>query len=120
MKKYIFLSLIIIFAACRQTPTTVETAASYEMPKTATGKKGMVVSAHPEATKVGLEILKKGGNATDAAIAVQLALAVVYQRAGNIGGGGFMMHRSASGEMTALDYRENNHCIQFILFRFSH
>ena len=106
MKKYIFLSLIIIFAACRQTPTTVETAASYEMPKTATGKKGMVVSAHPEATKVGLEILKKGGNATDASIAVQLALAVVYQRAGNFGGGGFMMHRAASGEMTALDYRE--------------
>lgn len=106
MKKYILLSFLFVFAACRQTTTTVETAAPYEIPKTATGKQGIVVSAHPEATKVGLEILKKGGNATDAAIAVQLALAVVYQRAGNIGGGGFMMHRSANGEMTALDYRE--------------
>jgi gamma-glutamyltranspeptidase/glutathione hydrolase len=106
MKKYIILSFIIVFAACRQTSESVDITAPYETPKTATGKKGIVVSAHPEATKVGLEILKKGGNATDAAIAVQLTLAVVYQRAGNIGGGGFMVHRSAEGEVTTLDYRE--------------
>lgn len=67
---------------------------------------GMVVTAHPEASKVGLEVLKKGGNAIDAAVAVQFALAVVYPNAGNIGGGGFMVYRSAEGATDALDFRE--------------
>lgn len=69
-------------------------------------KNGMVVSAHPEASKVGLDILKKGGNAIDAAVAVQFALAVVYPDAGNIGGGGFLVYRSAKGEISTLDFRE--------------
>jgi gamma-glutamyltranspeptidase/glutathione hydrolase len=69
-------------------------------------KNGMVVSAHPSASKVGLDILKKGGNAVDAAVAVQFALAVVYPDAGNIGGGGFMVYRSAAGELATLDFRE--------------
>ena len=66
----------------------------------------MVVSAHPLASKVGVDILKKGGNAVDASIAVQFALAVVYPVAGNIGGGGFMLLRLASDSTAALDYRE--------------
>lgn len=69
-------------------------------------RNGMVVSASPEASKVGLDILKKGGNAVDAAVAVQFALAVVYPNAGNIGGGGFMVYRSAEGETNTLDFRE--------------
>ena len=69
-------------------------------------KNGVVVTAHPEASKVGVEILKKGGNAIDASIAVQFALAVVYPNAGNIGGGGFLVYRDAKGKTDALDYRE--------------
>jgi gamma-glutamyltranspeptidase/glutathione hydrolase len=69
-------------------------------------RNGMVVSARDQASLVGVEILKKGGNAVDAAVAVQFALAVVYPNAGNIGGGGFMVYRSASGETNTLDFRE--------------
>ncbi|MEC3880198.1 gamma-glutamyltransferase [Parapedobacter sp. 10938] len=65
-----------------------------------------VVTAHPEASAVGLQVLKDGGNAVDAAVAVQFALAVVYPNAGNIGGGGFMVYRSADGEFASLDFRE--------------
>ncbi|MEK6782125.1 MAG: gamma-glutamyltransferase [Bacteroidota bacterium] len=66
----------------------------------------MVVSAHPLASKIGVDILKKGGNAVDAAIATQFALAVVFPVAGNIGGGGFMVLRLANDSIAALDYRE--------------
>ncbi|WEK18820.1 MAG: gamma-glutamyltransferase [Candidatus Pedobacter colombiensis] len=69
-------------------------------------RNGMVVSANEKASQVGLNILKKGGNAIDAAVAVQFALAVVYPNAGNIGGGGFMVYRSASAEINTLDFRE--------------
>lgn len=69
-------------------------------------KNGMVVTAHPEATRVGVEILRRGGTAMDAAIAVQFALAVVYPGAGNIGGGGFMVVRKADGTTATLDFRE--------------
>ncbi|HTS46129.1 MAG TPA: gamma-glutamyltransferase, partial [Puia sp.] len=67
---------------------------------------GAVVSAHPLASQVGVSILKKGGNAIDAAIATQLALAVVYPGAGNLGGGGFMVASLANGSNIALDFRE--------------
>ena len=70
------------------------------------GDSAMVVSAHPEASKVGMAILQQGGNAVDAAIAVQFALAVVYPNAGNIGGGGFMVTRMKDGSSNALDFRE--------------
>ena len=70
------------------------------------GKKGMVVSTHPAASEIGLAILKKGGNAIDAAVAVNFALAVCHPSAGNIGGGGFLVYRDKSGNVKALDYRE--------------
>ena len=66
----------------------------------------MVVTAHRAATEVGIQILKQGGNAYDAAIAVQFALAVVYPQAGNIGGGGFAVVRLADGTTETLDFRE--------------
>jgi gamma-glutamyltranspeptidase / glutathione hydrolase len=69
-------------------------------------KKGMVVAADPIAANVGLKILKEGGNAVDAAVAVGFALAVTYPGAGNIGGGGFMVMRFADGTVKSLDYRE--------------
>ena len=69
-------------------------------------KNAMVVSAREEASKIGIKILKKGGNAFDAMMATELALAVSYPSAGNIGGGGFMVYRMSDGTIGALDYRE--------------
>ncbi|MER8844561.1 gamma-glutamyltransferase [Mesorhizobium australicum] len=75
-------------------------------PAPAKGKNGMVVTAQHLASEVGVEVLKKGGNAVDAAVAVGYALAVVYPNAGNIGGGGFMTIRFKDGRSTFLDFRE--------------
>jgi len=69
-------------------------------------RNGAVVSAHPLASMAGIQMLKQGGNAVDAAIATQLALAVVYPGAGNIGGGGFMVARLANGSNISIDFRE--------------
>lgn len=78
----------------------------YSIKKVADGTKGAVSSAHPLASEVGLDILKKGGNAFDASIATQLALAVVYPGAGNIGGGGFLVAYTNKGKAISIDYRE--------------
>ncbi|TIM07094.1 gamma-glutamyltransferase [Mesorhizobium sp.] len=92
------LSLTLTFA-----PLAAALAAS---PQPAKGEYGMVVTAQHLASEVGVEVLKKGGNAVDAAVAVGYALAVVYPNAGNIGGGGFMTIRFKDGRSTFLDFRE--------------
>ena len=91
MKKTLFLSLVLVFISCIK---------EVETPKAA------VVSARIEASKIGVEILKKGGNAFDAMIATNFALAVCFPNAGNISGGGFMVYRKKNGETGSIDYRE--------------
>jgi len=93
---YIILLALIIFSCNFKKTETVGLIAD----------SAMVVSAHPLASHVGVSILKKGGNAIDAAIATQFALAVVFPAAGNIGGGGYMVIRKNDGTVAALDYRE--------------
>lgn len=105
MLRFIFLLLtFLLLNQCKPTLRVTDYWGSIK--KKAISGKAMVVSGHPLASQVGLQIMKDGGNAVDAAIAVQLALAVVYPRAGNIGGGGFMIYRSGSGAINSLDYRE--------------
>jgi gamma-glutamyltranspeptidase / glutathione hydrolase len=81
-------------------------AAAQDRGTVVTGKRGMVVCVSPEAADVGVAILKQGGNAVDAAVAVALAEAVTYPAAGNIGGGGFMLVYPPGGEPTVFEYRE--------------
>ncbi len=79
---------------------------SFPQKKSIVAQRGAVVSVDEFASKIGVSILKKGGNAVDAAVATAFALAVTYPQAGNIGGGGFMMIRTKNGEAVAIDYRE--------------
>jgi len=99
MRRIFILLLAVVIVSCQTNETKTPIVGL-------TTDKAMVVSAHPLASKVGVDILKKGGNAVDASIAVQLALAVTYPAAGNIGGGGFMVARFNDGSIDALDYRE--------------
>lgn len=92
---YLFLGILL---SCKSKQTIVPTGLITE--------KAMVVSAREEASQIGIEIMKQGGNAFDAMIATELALAVAYPYAGNIGGGGFMVYRKENGEIGSLDYRE--------------
>jgi gamma-glutamyltranspeptidase/glutathione hydrolase len=105
---YLF-SLSMLFAACsgsRSTSSMSFDPYNYTIQKKGTGTKGAVVSAHPLASEVGVAVMKQGGNAVDAAVATQLALAVVYPAAGNIGGGGFSVIRLSNGATITIDYRE--------------
>ena len=100
-----FLTLLILFSfiACKdvskQHKTEVNTRGTI-------AEKAMVVSARKEASEIGVQILKLGGNAFDAMMATEMALAVTYPYAGNLGGGGFLVFRLADGTKGALDYRE--------------
>jgi gamma-glutamyltranspeptidase/glutathione hydrolase len=99
--KNIFLIIfsLAIILSCKTTPEKEKMAGLIT-------NEAMVVSAREEVSKIGVDILKKGGNAFDAMVATELALAVAYPYAGNIGGGGFMVYRKNTGEIGALDYRE--------------
>ena len=94
------------------TPASAQVASTSRTPtippaQTTVARNGMVVAQEQRAARIGVEILQRGGNAVDAAVAVGFALAVTYPRAGNIGGGGFMMiHLGKSGKDVAIDYRE--------------
>ncbi|MES2578072.1 MAG: gamma-glutamyltransferase [Bacteroidota bacterium] len=98
MKKIIIL-LSVLSIGCKTQNVMVQ-------PTGLVSNEAMVVSAREEASKIGVEIMKKGGNAFDAMVATELALAVAYPFAGNLGGGGFMVYRKANGEIGSLDYRE--------------
>ena len=110
MKRTLFLLITILFTSALNAQPSKKKAAIYSsdvIHHPLVGQKGMVASQHALATKVGLEILKKGGNAVDAAVAVGFSLAVVLPRAGNLGGGGFMIvHEAKGGTTQAVNYRE--------------
>lgn len=99
MNRFYFLLVVIATVACNSASKRVRTHGLI-------ADSAMVVSAHPIASQIGVDIIHKGGNAVDAAIAVQFALTVVFPEAGNIGGGGFMVYRQADGGLSALDFRE--------------
>jgi gamma-glutamyltranspeptidase/glutathione hydrolase len=97
MRILIFLLALLIFSRCKKQPP---------QPTGLVSKNAMVVSAREEASKIGIEILQNGGNAFDAMVGTELALAVAYPFAGNLGGGGFMVYRKSDGNTGAIDYRE--------------
>ena len=97
IKFILTLTTFVIFCSCKDNPAS---------PTGIVTDKAMVVSAREEASKIGSDIMQKGGNAFDAMVGTQLALAVSYPRAGNISGGGFMVYRNANGEIGSLDFRE--------------
>ncbi|SHH52922.1 gamma-glutamyltransferase [Winogradskyella jejuensis] len=104
MRKHLFLLLLIsLLFNCKETTKESKTTINNRGLIT---ENAMVVSARKEASKIGSNIMAKGGNAFDAMMATELALAVSYPYAGNLGGGGFLVYRLANGEVGALDYRE--------------
>jgi len=108
--KFLFPILIILFL--KQTISFAQHE-NFGKDRGKISKHAMVVTAHPNASKIGIEILKKGGNVFDASIAVQFALAVSFPAAGNIGGGGFMVYRTRDTKIGTLDYREKGSMLAY-------
>jgi gamma-glutamyltranspeptidase/glutathione hydrolase len=122
MNKYYSILLLSIIFSCKNSPKQNPTETGKELfslfeedpntkpffsdKKGVFSKNGMVASAHEEASKAGIEIMKMGGNAVDAAIATHFALSVVFPFAGNLGGGGFAVIRDKNGKVYTLDFRE--------------
>lgn len=104
--RFILLLGLSILVACQSSRNERPVTAPDDALQGVIGQKAMVVSAHPLASEIGANILAEGGNAIDAAIAVQFALQVVFPEAGNIGGGGFAVIRLSDGTNAALDFRE--------------
>ncbi|MBQ4805431.1 gamma-glutamyltransferase [Aquimarina sp. MMG015] len=105
--RLLYLLLFILVISCKTNPESAQEIISETKPVFGViEKNAMVVSAREEASKIGKDILQKGGNAFDAMVATEMALAVSYPYAGNLGGGGFMVYRKANGETGAIDYRE--------------
>ena len=122
MNKFYSILLLLILFSCKNNPKQTNTETGKELfslfeedpntkpffsdKKGVFAKNGMVASAHEEASKAGIEIMKMGGNAIDAAIATHFALSVVFPFAGNLGGGGFAVIRDKNGKVHTLDFRE--------------
>lgn len=110
MKYYLLILLAIFSFSCKEIaerePVTDQNITKFEKIPAVISDSAMVVSARKEASQIGIDILKKGGNAFDAMIAVQTALAITFPNAGNLAGGGFMVYRSEHGEFGSLDFRE--------------
>ncbi len=100
----LFFIAILFFLSCKTDSEKI--TKPYKPVRGLITQKAMVVSAREEASKIGSAIMQKGGNAFDAMVATEMALAVTYPFAGSLGGGGFMVYRKANGETGALDYRE--------------
>ena len=105
-KKHALLSLCILLCFWQCDSLKKEISQSNTAVLGLTSQKAMVVSAREEASRIGSEIMQQGGNAFDAMVATEMALAVCYPNAGNLGGGGFMVYRTHQGEVGALDFRE--------------
>jgi len=105
-KKHALLSLCILLCFWQCDSPKKEISQSTTPVMGLISQKAMVVSAREEASRIGSEIMQQGGNAFDAMVGTEMALAVCYPNAGNLGGGGFMVYRTHQGEVGALDFRE--------------
>ncbi len=102
----LFLGSFVFLWGCKETPSLPPAETGFGVQTGVLADSAMVVASRPEAAEAGLEVLRKGGNAVDAAVAVHFSLAVVFPYAGNLGGGGFAVYRASDGEAFTLDFRE--------------